>query len=625
MSKKKFQTEVKQILDLVVHSLYSNREVFLRELISNASDALDKLKYLALTEDSLKSLTFEPEIEVQLSEDGKELRVIDNGIGMDEEDLQANLGTIASSGTKNFLKQMGENQGSESNLIGQFGVGFYSAFMVADQVEVLTKRAGGEQAFLWSSDGSSDGYQIEPSQRDSFGTTVILHLNESGADFANRWRLQEIIEKYSNHIAFPIYLSTYREKEEGEKEVERSQCNQASALWKRPKNEISAADYTEFFHSLAHDAGEPLLTVHTKAEGILEYTSLFFIPEKAPFDLFQADARSGLKLYVRRVFISDDNRLFLPVYLRFVRGVIDSEDLPLNVSREILQENKVVQKIRDASVKKLLSEFANLAKTDPEKYTRFIEQYNRPLKEGLYSDYANRAELQKLIRFRSSAVEGWTSLEEYRSRMLEDQKSIYYISGAKEDQLRNSPLLEAYKKKGIEVLLLSDEIDEFIAPQLGPFDGLEIKGVNRSDSVDDLRGDSGEQDSKRDESFADLVAKCKEILQDRVKDVVLSVRLTESPACVVSDQNDPSGQLQQMMKAMGQDMPEVKPILELNPDHVVIRNLNEKFGQPAEKAEVETYCHLLLDQALLAAGLGISDPLATARRLSSILEKTVGV
>ena len=646
MGKRKFKTEVKQILDLVIHSLYSNREIFLRELISNSSDAIDKLKYLTLTDEAYKSLEFNPRIEIELSEDGKRLQVIDNGIGMDEEDLAENLGTVASSGTKKFLSSLGEDQKKDSNLIGQFGVGFYSAFMVADKVEVLTKRALCEKAYQWISDGSEE-YTLTEAEREDHGTTVTLHFNEDaqgreGSEgFNTRWSLERVIQKYSNHVAFPIFLKSYQdqydekgEKKEG-KECKDEQCNSASALWKRPKSDIAEEEYKEFFQSLAHDTCEPLQTIHTQAEGTLEYTSLFFVPEKAPFDMYQADYRSGLKLYVRRVFISEDNREFLPVYLRFVRGIIDSEDLPLNVSREILQQNRILQQIRKASVKKLLGEFALLAKNDKEKYIKFIEQYNRALKEGLYSDYEHREELQQLIRFRSTVTvgkegaEGWTSLEEYCQRMKDAQQSIYYITGHKAEQLQNSPLLEAYKKKGLEVLILDDEIDEIIASQLGPykFDDkhLPIKGVNRAGSTDELKdeGSDKEQESKSKE-YGKLLEKLKEVLQNEVKDVTLSLRLTESPACVIDDQNDPSAQLQQMMRAMGQEAPAAKPILEINADHTIVQRLHERITASAD-ADISDVAHLLLEQAQLAAGLLIADPLAMSKRIGRLLEKGIWI
>ncbi len=639
MGKCKFKTEVKQILDLVVHSLYSNREIFLRELISNSSDAIDKLKYLTLTDEAYKNLNFSPKIEIKLNEDGRQLQIMDNGIGMNAKDLEENLGTIASSGTKKFLNSLGDDQKKGSNLIGQFGVGFYSAFMVAEKVEVLSLKVLSEQAFLWSSDGSEEYILKEAVREEGQGTTVTLYFNEDaqGSEgFNTRWSLERVIQKYSNHVAFPIYLTSFQDQydEEGnkkqEKECRQEQCNTASALWKRSKSEIKEEEYKEFFNSLAHDTGEPLHTIHTKAEGTLEYTSLFFVPEKAPFDMYQADYRSGLKLYVRRVFISDDNREFLPVYLRFVRGIIDSEDLPLNVSREILQQNKILQQIRKASVKKILSEFDLLSRNDTEKYIQFIEQYNRPLKEGLYSDYENREELQQLLRFRSTetigkeGMEKWTSLKEYCSRMKDGQQSIYYITGHKAEQLSNSPLLEAYKKKGFEVLILDDEIDEIISQQLGPYKVEEkhipVKGVNRSDSTDELKDEESEKEQEsKSKEYSALLEKFKDILKEEVKDVKLSLRLTESPACVVDDQNDPSAQLQQMMRSMGQEAPQAKPILELNPNHAIIQKLQGKV----ENEDIHDPAYLLLEQALLAAGLVIADPLAMSKRIGRLMQQSL--
>src|ERR1700728_4760281 len=413
MSKREFQTEVSQLLQLIVHSLYSHPEIFLRELISNSSDALDKLRHLTLTEDAYKALPFDPRIDLELDEANNTLTIADTGIGMNEEDLTANLGTIARSGTKNFLSQLCGDAKKDSNLIGQFGVGFYSAFMVADRVEVVSRKAGEDKAWRWTSDGKS-GFEIEPAERPTAGTTVLLHLNEEGSQYANSWRLQEIVKKYSNHIAFPIFL-TYDKSEwdEAEKKSVKKrtteQVNAASALWRRSKSELKDEDYKELYKSLTGDWEDPLFWFHTKAEGSLEYTTLFYIPSKAPLDLYQADYRVGVKLYVKRVFIMDDAKELLPQYLRFVRGIIDSEDLPLNVSREILQQNKVLTSIKTASVKKILSELKSIATDKPDQYVKFIEEFNRPMKEGLYTDFANREMLLELVRVKSTKAEGWTS------------------------------------------------------------------------------------------------------------------------------------------------------------------------------------------------------------------------
>ena len=613
-----------QLLDLLIHSLYSHSEIFLRELISNSSDALDKLKYLTLTKDDFKSLEFDPRIDIVIDKnDKKTLTIKDNGIGMSDEDLADSLGTIARSGTKNFLSSLSGDARKDSNLIGQFGVGFYSIFMVADKVDVITRKAGEENAWKWSSDGR-EGYSLDPAEREEGqGTSVILHLNETGKDYANRYDLEQIIKKYSNHIAFPIFLHYESSKYEGEgddrteiKEDKIEQINSASALWKRSAKEIKDEEYNEFYKSISNDMEDPLHRIHTRAEGTLEYNTLFFIPKKAPFDMYQADYKPGVKLYVRRVFITDDDKELLPTYLRFVRGVIDSEDLPLNVSREILQKNKVLSSIKNASVKKILAELKKLSDTEAE-YNEFIEQYNRPLKEGVYSDYANKDDLMELIRFKSTSVEGWTSLASYMDRMTDDQKSIYYITGDNESTLRTSPLLEAYRKKGIEVLIMDDDIDEIVAPMMGTYKEKEMKAVNKSGSADDLKT---EKDKEKEKSIKPLLKKIKDILGDEVKDVVSSSRLHESPSCIVADENDPTAQMQQMLKAMGQtEMPEIKPILEVNPDHAIVKQLQDS----SDKALLEDVSFLLLGQALLAEGAPLKDPHSFAQRLNRVLEKAL--
>lgn len=608
MAKHSFQTEVNQLLHLIIHSLYSHREIFLRELISNASDALDKLKYLTLVDEIYKGLPFNPRIDIRMDEkDHKWLSVSDTGIGMNDQDLVENLGTIARSGTRIFLNQMTGDAKKDSNLIGQFGVGFYSSFMVADRVEVLTRKAGESKAWRWESDGKGE-YEIQEGERDSFGTTVTLFLNEEGKEFASRWRIEEIIRKYSNHVPFPIFLH-YEKKEE--------QINSASAIWKRPKSELKEEDYNEFYKTLSHDTEDPLLYIHTRAEGALEYTTLFYVPKKAPFDMYQVDYRPGVKLYVKRVFITDDDKELMPTYLRFLRGVIDSEDLPLNVSREILQQNRIMVNIRNASVKKVLGEFQRLALEDKEKYNQFISQYNRPLKEGLYTDYGNRDILLELVRFKSTKVEGYTSLEEYVHRMLADQKAIYYITGDNEATLRNSPLLEAYKKKDIEVLIMDDEIDEIVIPAIGKYKDYELKPVNRSDAGEDLKSD---EDARAKEEVKPAIEKIKRALGDRVKDVRVSVRLSDSPSCIVTDENDPSYKVAALLKAMGhKDLPEVKPILEVNPNHEILQKLN-RIEDPLLIDDISS---LLLDQALLVEGLSVKDPADFVKRLNRILAKAV--
>ena len=624
MSKRKFKTEVHQLLDLLIHSLYSHSEIFLRELISNSSDALDKLKYLTLTDEKFKDMEWSPRIDIVLDGDDKKTLIIkDNGIGMNDADLNDSLGTIARSGTKNFLSQLSGDAQKDSNLIGQFGVGFYSIFMVADHVDVITRKAGEDQAWKWSSDGR-DSYSLDEAERkEGTGTTVVLHLNDAGKEYANKWDLEQIIKKYSNHIAFPIHLHYTSSRYEGEgddkkeiKEDKIEQINAASALWKRSPREVKEEEYSEFYKSISNDMEDPMLKIHTRAEGTLEYNTLFFIPKKAPFDMYQADYKPGVKLYVKRVFITDDDKELLPTYLRFIRGVIDSEDLPLNVSREILQKNKVLANIKNASVKKILGELKTLSQKD-EEYKEFIEQYNRPLKEGVYSDYANKDELMELVRFKSTSVEGWTSLSAYVDRMLDDQKAIYFITGDNETTLRNSPLLEAYKKKGIEVLIMDDEIDEIVAPMMGTYKEKEMKAVNKSGSTEDLKT---EEDKEKEKSVEPLLKKIKEALGESVKDVVASSRLHESPSCIVADESDPTAQMQQMLKAMGQtDLPEIKPILEVNPDHAIVGRLKES----SDKDLIDDISWLLLDQAILVEGAPLKNPHDFAQRLNRIMEKAL--
>jgi len=621
MPKHEFQTEVNQLLQLIVHSLYSHPEIFLRELVSNASDALDKLRHLTLTDDAYKPLPFNPRIDLELDEQKQTLTIADTGIGMNEEDLISHLGTIARSGTKNFLAQLSADAKRDSNLIGQFGVGFYSVFIVADRVEVTSRKAGEEKAWRWTSDGTS-GFEIEPAERPVAGTTVLIHFNDEGKQYANGWRLQEIVKKYSNHIAFPIFL-TYEKSEwnETEKKSEKKrvteQVNAASALWQRPKGELKDEDYKELYKSISGDWEDPLFWFHTRAEGTLEYTTLFYIPAKAPLDLYQAEYKPGVKLYVKRVFITDDSKDLLPQYLRFVRGIIDSEDLPLNVSREILQQNRVLATIRSASVKKILSELRNIATSQPDQYLKFITEFNRPLKEGLYTDFANRESLLELIRFKSTKVEGLTSLAEAKSRMKDGQKSIYYITGGSEPLLRTSPLLEIYKKRDIEVLILDDDFDEIVFGGIDKYGDIDLKSVNKGPTSEDL-SDTAESD--KSESLKPLLDKLKATLGDRVKDVRASVRLADSPSCIVSDEEEPSMQMQQMLRAMGQaNIPSPKPTLEINPDHEIVKKLLAR----KDDAISEDAAWLLLDQALLMEGVPLQDPAVFVQRLNRVLNLSI--
>jgi molecular chaperone HtpG len=621
MPKREFQTEVNQLLQLIIHSLYSHPEIFLRELISNSSDALDKLRHLTLTDDIYRSLPFNPRIDLELDEENKTLTISDTGIGMNEEDLVSHLGTIARSGTKDFLSQLSGDAKKDSNLIGQFGVGFYSAFMVADRIEVVSRKAGEEKASRWISDGST-GFEIEPAERLVAGTTVLLHFNEEGKQYADGERLQQIVKKYSNHIAFPIFL-TYDKSEWNatEKKLAKTrtteQVNAASALWRRPKSEIKEEDYKELYKSIAGDWADPLFWFHTKAEGSLEYTTLFYVPSKAPLDLYQAEYKVGIKLYVKRVFIMDDAKELLPQYLRFIRGIIDSEDLPLNVSREILQQNRVLTSIRTASVKKILSELKNIAAKEPEQYLTFITEYNRPLKEGLYNDFANRETLLDLVRFKSTKVEGLTSLADVKSRMKEGQKSLYYITGGAESLLRTSPLLEIYKRKDLEVLILDDDIDEIVFSCVDKYGDIDLKAVNKASTGEDLK-DEAEPDKA--EALKPLLDKLKATLGDRVKDVRASVRLADSPSCIVSDEEEPSLKMQQMMRAMGQrDIPALLPTLEINPDHEIVKKLLARSEDPI----LQDAAWLLFDQALLMEGVPLQDPAIFVQRLNRILNLSI--
>lgn len=654
MAKYQFQTEVNQLLKLIIHSMYSNKDIFLREIVSNASDALDKLKYLTVSDDKYKDVAFNPRIDISFNEEKKILSVQDSGIGMDEEDLSNNLGTIARSGTKAFIDMLSKNGSGSSDLIGQFGVGFYSAFMAASKIDVYTRKAAGNGKVLhWSSDGTNS-YEIEEltekseaycqygfDKSETVGSVIEIHLNDDSKDYASRWKIDELIKKYSNHIAFPIYLHYIQTKYNKDGKAEGTenkvdQVNSASALWKRNKSELKKEDYNDFYKTISHDGTDPLMYVHTHAEGTQEYTTLFYVPRTAPFDMYQADYKSGVKLYVKRVFITDDDRELLPSYLRFIRGVIDSEDLPLNVSREILQQNRILETIKTQSVKKLLSEFKKLgdeakkleAKTEIsddeketlEKWHDFVKSYNRPLKEGLYSDFANRDEIAEIIRFKSTADEGngenkWTSFADYVQRMKPDQKSIYYISGSDEKNLRSSPLLEAYKKKGFEVLIMADDIDDIVIPAYGKYKDFELKSVSRAGSDEELGVDK-EEAKKKEEAFKPVQEKIKKALEGRVKDVVLSKRLSDSPSCIVVDENDPSLQMERMMKAMGQGGGDfVKPILEINADHAIVKKLE---GHVSEDF-VKNVSEVLLDQALLVSGAELKDPADFVKSLNSLL------
>ncbi len=622
MSKHKFQTEVNQLLHLIIHSLYSHKEIFLRELISNASDALDRFKYLTLTDEAFKKLSFDPRIDIYFDEKkGKTLTISDTGIGMNENELEENLGTIARSGTRGFVEKLSGDERKDSGLIGQFGVGFYSSCMVASKVEVVSRKAGEDVAYKWTSDGKGE-YEISPAEREAQGTTVTLYLNKEGEEYANRWQIETIIKKYSNHIPFPIFLHYEDIRYEGEgdnkkevKEPTLKQINAASALWKRPKSDLKDEDYTEFYKSISHDMEEPLLRIHTHAEGKLDYTTLFFVPGKAPFDLFRADYLPGVKLYVKRVFITDDEKELMPVYLRFIRGIIDSEDLPLNVSREILQQNRILEKIKSTSVKKILEELGKLQKADREKYNTFYREFGIPVKEGLYQDMENRDKILDLVMYKSTTVEGYTTLAEYKDRMKPDQDAMYYITGAKEQNIRNSPLLEMYRNRDIEVLIMDDEIDDIVITAVPTFKDTPLKSVNRSDAAESLKTDA---DKQKEKDIEPVIAKIKEALGDLVKDVKASTRLSDSPSCIVADEKDPTVQMQHLLKAMGQkNMPDFKPILEINPEHEIIR----KLSGSEDAAVINDVSYLLLEQALLIEGVELKSPSEFVKRLNRVMGK----
>ena len=655
MEKGSVSIDAQNIMPVIKRWLYSDKDIFLREIVSNASDALDKLNYLMVSEDAYKNLKTEPRIDISFNDVAKVLTVQDSGIGMNEDDLNNNLGTIARSGTKAFIEKISNDKNAgESNLIGQFGVGFYSAFMAAKEINVYTRKAATDKIYKWSSDGTNS-YSIEEIKADSdeakkfgfdkpetHGSAIEMILNDDSKDYASRWKIEELIKRYSDHIAFPIYLHYTQNKYDDKGNVTGSenkvdQVNTASALWKRPKSELKPEDYNAFYKTISHDSQDPLFYVHTHAEGTQEYTTLFYVPQQAPFDMYQADYKSGVKLYVKRVFITDDDRELLPSYLRFVRGIIDSEDLPLNVSREILQQNRILDNIKSASVKKLLSEFKKLGETadkarkaeNPtdddkkaiEKWNKFVENFNRPIKEGLYSDYANREEIAEIVRFKSTDESGngdgkWTSFKDYVSRMKPEQKAIYYITGNNEKNLRASPLLEAYKNKGFEVLIMADDIDDIVIPSLMKYKDFELKGVNRAGSDDELGIDKDEA-KKKEEAFKPVQEKIKKALGERVKDVVLSKRLSDSPSCIVVDENDPGIQMERMMRAMGQAAPEVKPILEVNADHAIVKTLENA----TDEGYISDVSEVLLDQALLVSGAELSSPTDFIKSMNKLIVK----
>ncbi|HVY06637.1 MAG TPA: molecular chaperone HtpG [Burkholderiales bacterium] len=623
-----FQTEVKQLLQLMIHSLYSNKEIFLRELISNASDACDKLRFEALTDAGLFEDDADLKILVSFDKAARTLTIADNGIGMSRQEVIENIGTIARSGTREFLGKLTGDQARDANLIGQFGVGFYSSFIVADKVTLVTRRAGlgHEHGVRWESKGEGD-YTIEIVDKATRGTEVTLHLREGEDDLLDHYRLQAIVRKYSDHISLPILMNKQEwDKDKGENVVkdELEQVNQASALWARPKSEITEDQYKEFYKHVGHDYDAPLAWVHAKVEGKSEYTELLYIPSRAPFDLWDREHRHGIKLYVRRVFIMDDADQLLPAYLRFVRGVVDSADLPLNVSREILQQSRDVETIRKGCVNKVLGLLEDLAENQKDKYATFWKEFGRVMKEGIGEDFANKERIAKLLRFASTQAdteEQNVGLADYVARMKDGQEKIYYITAESFAAAKNSPHLEIFRKKGIEVLLLSDRVDEWVGSNLTEFEGKQLASVAKGQL--DL-GKLADEDKKEEEKEAgenkDLVEKITKTLGDQVKQVRVTSRLTSSPACLVADEHGMSGNLERMLKAAGQDVPKTKPILEINPHHPLVTRLRYE----SDDARFGDWSRILFDQALLAEGGQLDDPATFVKRLNELILSMAG-
>lgn len=617
--KLEFQAEVSKLLNIVAHSLYSHKEIFLRELISNASDACDKLRYEALTDSDL--IKGDPDFAITLSVDekAKTLTIADNGIGMRKDELIENLGTIARSGTGAFVDQLTGDSKKDMALIGQFGVGFYSSFMVADKVDVVSKRAGSDEAWRWTSDGQG-AYTISDAERDGRGTTITLTLNKEGKEFLEEARIRTVVKTYSDHIALPIKL--------GEETL-----NTASALWTRPKKDITDEQYKEFYHHVAHQFDDPWMTLHNTVEGVIEYTNLLFIPSSRPFDIFHPERKQHVKLYVKRVFITDDCEELLPSYLRFVKGVVDAQDLSLNISREMLQKDAVVAKIRSGLTKRILGELKKKAEKKPDEFAAFWETFGAVFKEGIYEDFANREKLVEIARFKSTTADGWTSLDDYIERMKDGQKHIYYITGDDLDALSKSPQLEGFKAKGVEVLLLTDPVDEFWVPSYGPYKDKEFHSVTRGGvDLDEVKKtdakDKTDEESKEDDkpsNIDSLIAAFKLALGETVKDVRKSDRLTDSAVCLVADENDMDMRLQRMLAQQEKGMGLMPRVLEVNPDHPLIRKLTEIADKNASDAFLVDAAQLLLDQARIIEGEKLPDPSAFAKRMTAVLAKGISL
>ena len=630
MAKHQFQTEVNQLLQLMIHSLYSNKEIFLRELVSNGSDAMDKLNMLVLTDDDYKGVEFNPRIEIALDKENKTLTISDTGIGMNDEDLVANLGTIAKSGTKAFMENLSGDQKKDSQLIGQFGVGFYASFMVADRVEVTSKKAGEEKAYKWISAGDGE-YEIEEAEKASHGTSIVMHLKDDDAEFLETHRIESIIQKYSNHIPFPIFMDKEnfipaetddegKETKPSSTEMKNEQINKASALWTISKSELNDDDYKDFYSSISHDSAEPLTWMHNKAEGAVEYTTLFYVPSKAPMDMYRVDYAPGIKLYINRVFITDDDKELMPTYLRFLRGVIDSADLPLNVSREILQSNPVMSKIRNASVKKVLSELAKMMKKDSAKYNDFYAEFGNVLKEGLYSDFGNKERILELLQFNTINSEEKTNIQEFVKSVDEEKKEIYYITGKMTlSMLKNSPSLERFKAKGIDVIVLNEEIDTIVMPMVTEYK--EYKFVNAADAKLDDSEEAKQKEEELAKEYETLIGEFKSTLGDAVTKVEVTTELTDSPVALKIDKEDPSYMMAQMMQQMGQggEMPPIKPILQINPNHEILTKLKDS----ADQNLINDAAHVLLDQAKLFDGMELDDTAGFVARLNRIMSKAL--
>ncbi len=612
-----FQTEVNQLLHLMIHSLYSNKEIFLRELISNASDACDKLRFDALSNDALYEDDSDLRIEIECDEKANTITIRDNGIGMTRDEVISHIGTIAKSGTKEYLKNLTGDQAKDSQMIGQFGVGFYSAFIVADKVTLTTRKAGTDEAVCWESTGEA-GFTLETVEKAARGTEIVLHLKEEEKEFANDYRLNSIIKTYSDHISIPIKM--HKRDDEGKLTDEWEVVNQANALWVRPKSEIKDEEYKEFYKHISHDWQDPLTWMHNRVEGNLEYTSLLYLPSKAPFDLWEPEQKNGIKLYVQRIFIMDDTENLMPRYLRFVRGLIDSNDLPLNVSREILQSNKVIDSIRKASIKKVLEMLEKMAKNDKEKYQEFWNEFGRVLKEGPGEDFSNKEKIAKLLRFSTTKEDSdaqTVSFDDYIARMKEGQDKIYYITADSYVAAKNSPHLEIFKKKGIEVILLHDRVDEWLVNSLTEYDGKSLQSVAKGDlDLGDLDTEEDKKEQEKTEKDAENVIKhIKEVLGDKVEDVRVSHRLTNSASCIVLNDQDMALYMQQLMKQAGHEMPSTKPVLEINPTHPLLTRMNDE----TDDERFAEWTSILFDQAILAEGGQLEDPSGFVSRLNSLM------